>query len=244
MNFVAVPHLSNTRSAYVLIGAGKWSGEIQRSLQTQNVQCEILPKNTSLEAPTCDHADMSLFHFGGNRVILDRSMSSEILPEILNEFQIEYTEKPLKSDYPQDILLNAAPVGKYLFCNEKYTDSSVKRGYSVINIRQGYAKCSICIVDEHSIITEDPSVASAAEGLGMDVCLIRKAVEIERFDYGFIGGASFRLSPKEMVFTGNLDAHPDRGSIIKFLDRRGMKPIFLTDRPIFDIGGIIPLMQE
>ena len=69
-------------------------------------------------------------------------------------------------------------------------------------------------------------------------------IELEGFEYGFIGGAVFKLSKRELAFTGRLDAHPDYNNIIAFLDARGIAPIYLTDAPAFDVGSILPLIEK
>lgn len=65
-------------------------------------------------------------------------------------------------------------------------------------------------------------------------------IELAGFDTGFIGGAAFRISERALAFTGRLDSHPDRADIEAFLRSRGIEPVYLTDRPAFDIGSAVP----
>ena len=51
----------------------------------------------------------------------------------------------------------------------------------------------------------------------------------------------FKLSPERMAFTGRLDLHPDRARIEAYLRGRGVEPVYLTERPAFDIGSAVPL---
>ena len=106
----------------------------------------------------------------------------------------------------------------------------------VIGFRQGYARCSVCVVDENSIITADAGIAAAAEGRGLDVL---------RIQAGFFELPScFKLSKTELVFTGTIDRHPDRGAIIGFLHDHGVEALYLRDEPAVDIGGIIPIFEQ
>ena len=120
--------------------------------------------------------------------------------------------------------------------------ANLPAGLETVNIAQGYAKCSVCVVDGRSVITADRGIAKAALSAGLDVLTVTPGyIELEGFDCGFIGGASFKLAPDVMAFTGTLDGHPDRDAIISFLAVRGIKPLFLTGRPAFDIGSALPL---
>ena len=111
-------------------------------------------------------------------------------------------------------------------------------------MRQGYAKCCACVVNEGAMITSDTGIAKAAARHGVDVLRIRPGyIELEGFDTGFIGGASFKISPERLAFTGRLDAHPDVARIESFLRERGVEPVYLTDSPAFDIGSAVPLTE-
>ena len=46
-----------------------------------------------------------------------------------------------------------------------------------------------------------------------------------------------------IVFTGNLETHTDCDKIISFLNKHNVKYIELSDGPLVDIGGIIPLFE-
>ena len=66
-------------------------------------------------------------------------------------------------------------------------------------------------------------------------------IALEGFPYGFIGGAAFKISDDTMAFTGTLDEHPDGERIVGYLAEYGLGSVFLTDKPIFDIGGAVAL---
>ena len=68
------------------------------------------------------------------------------------------------SAYPKDCALNACVVGKHLLCNPDVTAREVLSRFGnkrVIGFRQGYARRSVCVVDENSIITADAGIAAA-----------------------------------------------------------------------------------
>lgn len=149
----------------------------------------------------------------------------------------------LTCKYPGDVLYNAASTGKYFIHNLKYTDpdllDTIKReGQILVNVKQGYAKCNIVVVDEDSIITSDRGIASACEGI-MDVLLITEGhIALPGFNTGFIGGCSGRLSRK-VFFNGDLRSHPDYKRILSFIHSRGLDCLWFEGSPMTDIGSII-----
>ena len=57
--------------------------------------------------------------------------------------------------------------------------------------------------------------------------------------------AYFDFGAKSTIaFTGKLDLHPDKNKIIDFIETRNIHPVYLTDKEIFDIGGIVPLTEN
>ena len=52
------------------------------------------------------------------------------------------------------------------------------------------------------------------------------------------------LGRKLLAFTGSLGAHPDGERIKEFLHSRGVEPLELTDGPLYDVGSILPLLEE
>lgn len=150
----------------------------------------------------------------------------------------------LGSAYPDYVLYNAACTGKFLICNEKYTapeilDFAHANSIEIVNVKQGYAKCSCVIVDENSIITYDAGIAKECCKQDMDVLLISPGhVELEGYNTGFIGGASGRIG-EYVIFNGNLEAHPDIDDIVGFIEKRGLKCKWFQNWSLTDIGSIV-----
>lgn len=149
----------------------------------------------------------------------------------------------IASIYPEDVAFNAACTGRYFIHNLKYTNprllsAAKSSGMTLVDCKQGYAKCSTVIVDEKSIITYDEGLALACRNAGMDVLTVRPGhVILEGYNTGFIGGCSGRIGDT-IIFNGNINQHPDGDSIIKWIESRGLKCLAL-DYPLTDIGSII-----
>lgn len=148
------------------------------------------------------------------------------------------------SVYPHDIAFNAACTGRFLIHNLSYTDPALLRraeelGMTLVNVRQGYTKCSTIVVDEDSVITYDRGIAAPCRAAGLDVLTVSPGhVLLPGYDTGFIGGASGRVG-STVVFNGDLTAHPDFPSIVRFIEERGLEVKWFEDWPLTDIGSIL-----
>ena len=154
--------------------------------------------------------------------------------------------KPLGMKYPESASYNAVQVGRFLIHNTGFTDDSVLEaagilGLKLINVAQGYANCSIAVVDERSIITSDLGIASAIRKHHHEIEVLTVSpghVRLEGFEYGFLGGTSGRIG-NYVIFNGNLEDHPDFSTIREFIESRSLKLKYFREYPLTDIGSII-----
>lgn len=212
----------------------KYRERLEWPLAALGVCAFWLPDNPNVDTRLSGHADLMLLDLGGGRVLT----YLDSLPDIgLEVVKVEGQGRV----YPEDARLCACVVGRFCIHDFRISDPHIT-GFERIQVRQGYARCSTCVVDERSVITSDAGIAKAAARHGIDVLGIRPGyIELEGFDTGFIGGASFKISPDRLAFTGRLDSHPDVARIKSFLRERGVEPVYLTDNPAFDIGSAVPL---
>ena len=144
--------------------------------------------------------------------------------------------------YPADIAFNAACTGRYFIHNTGYTSKRLlaaakSKGMDIIHVNQGYTKCNTAIIDASSIITSDNGIYKAASPQ-LEVLLINPGhILLRGFDYGFIGGTCGRIG-NEIIFNGDISAHPDYDRIQAFIRDRGLN-IKYFDYPLEDIGSII-----
>ena len=150
----------------------------------------------------------------------------------------------LEEKYPGTIKYNGVALGQYFIHHIKNTDEKVleiamKNQMIIVDVKQGYTKCNIVLVDDHSIITSDAGIAEVLKDKGIDVLLISKGqVKLSGFEYGFLGGASGKIG-NEIVFNGNLKEHKDFLAIKEFIEKRKVKIKYFEDYPLEDIGSII-----
>ena len=225
------------------------SDEIRASLASLGFEILSVPENKRLDAPVSAHPDMRLFALG--RKIFISGEEREELSEITHKleelgYEIVYSKVSLSKKYPADIAFNCFAVGKYLFGNLPHLASEIleaakDEGYIPVHVNQGYAKCSTVIVDDNSIITTDPSIYTAAKGVGMDALFVENpegAIKLCGYSCGFIGGAA-GVCDDRIYFCGDISKHPSAEAIISFCQRKNKAPLSLSKEELYDLGSLL-----
>ena len=229
---------------HVVLGE-KYKIFIENGLNSLGIVPIWLPDNHDVDPRLSGHADLSLLHLGEKRFLAAPYLRSctdfvEIMAEI--GANLAYVEQQGRG-YPQEVGLNVCICGDNVICNPKTADPTVISlldNLKMIPVKQGYSRCAVCVVNDHAVITADHGVAETLCKHNFDVLVISAGhIRLDGFDYGFIGGASFVLGDGLLAFTGHLNAHPDAEAIQTFLTKHSVTPVYLSDRPIFDIGGAV-----
>lgn len=237
------PILPEKKISRCLIGA-KYIDEIN-DLTELGIECITIPSSDSLFEEINSHADIQCFNCGNKEIIVNEQIAGELVGK-LKDYNI-ISCKNIKSPYPDDVKLNAALIGDKLICNKDFVADEIKsfsnkNNITIIHTKQGYAKCSLCVVTENAVITEDDGLAYLLKNCQFNVLKIKPGfVHLSDKHYGFIGGASGKVSEHQMYFSGDLRKHPDYEEILSFLNRYNIKPVFNKNRQLNDFGGFIPL---
>lgn len=248
--FISSPNLPRNVHR-VLIGESYLSA-LQKPLEAFGIEVLSIPSNPRVDQRLSCHADLSVFHAGNNELFTAAHMKSSEFVEKLAKlgFNVHFCAENQSECYPNDANLNICCVGKNFIFNPKVSDKVIisyltEQGRVPIHCRQGYCKCSVCVVDDNSIICADKGIIAAATAAGLDVLEIQTGhIILEGYDYGFIGGAAIKISSDKMAFTGTLDIHPDKRKILDYLEIRGIEPVYLTETPAFDIGSAVVLTEK
>lgn len=226
------------------ICSNRISPEIINSLSEHGINVIAISDCQHIPYPVASHPDMLFFNNKKGTVICEKTTYDKLsLPEIDCRILTDNFEKKELNNYPFDIRFNAALFEDFLFCREKYISPLIIQNVSakIVDIKQGYAACSACKVNEYSFITSDISLKKAADKCGLDALLIQPGhIEIDCYDYGFIGGASALLGNK-LFFFGDISKHPDYNEIAAFAHHRNVEVITLSKEKLFDYGGVFLL---
>lgn len=208
-----------------------------------------LEKQVSMYEEISSHVDV-FFAKITNKIIVE--------PNLYDIFK-KYTENIikgntiLKDSYPFDIAYNVCNIGKNVIHNFKYTDTKIleiikKENLNMINIKQGYSKCSIAVIDSNSAIVTDKKIAEILIKNKIEVLLIDDDLDIKLLKNngkysnmkGFIGGCITRIEDKVVIF-GELSKIDKNEKIRKFIESRNIKIIEFRGMDVIDYGGILTL---
>lgn len=250
MKAVEKPNLP-VQADRIIIGE-KYSSLLRKPLENLGIHPLFMPDNKLVDPRLSGHADLSVLHGGGNRLWLAPHLMGSRFAVQLREMGFVLDDPGIlqSSVYPGDAQLNVCICGQYALYNPCNIPKSIAEfltisSHHIVPCRQGYTKCSICVVDEGAIITEDRGVEAAARRAGLEVLRIEPGfVTLEGFLHGFIGGAAFKISTGKLAFTGTLNGSRLKDDILNFLEKRQIEPIYLTDRPVFDIGSGLPVTEK
>lgn len=226
---------------------GKCDEELLNFISSFKIELLFCEENGKIDPAIKSHADVNVLYLGGGKALLEKSQC--LLAERLcrRGFEAEFATESVSGKYPGDCRLNIALAGERAFGRFDIADRSVLKaeGVKKISVRQGYAKCSVCVVNENALITDDPSIFKAARRDGMRVLLCKKgSIRLSGHDYGFIGGASALAGKDHLLFFGDITEHESFGEISEFLKSEGCGFSFLKGYPLTDIGGMIPIEEE
>lgn len=205
----------------------------------------ICPPSNLLYEAVCGHPDM-LMHILDHSVIVHKDMDSEFIQKLdsLN-YKVYKSNSTLQSSYPYNIILNAICIDNIFVHFLNYTDTnllSLLKNKRIINVKQGYTKCSTCIINNHAIITSDSSIAKALSLEKIDVLLLPPGdILLPGLNYGFIGGATGLLCDNVLAFYGHLDHYLYGKEVLKFLNKHKVEPVFLRNGKLVDRGSIFKI---
>lgn len=216
------------------------------NLKERGFEIIPLPPFALLDAPVSAHPDMLLFF--GEKLICHKEYYEKAHHELeliadLKKLKIELSNECISRKYPSDILFNAAEIGDHIFCRTDHVSEHIRKyarncKKTLVDVKQGYSKCSICKVSESALITADKGIAKAAKNAGISVLEISPCgVSLQGYDCGFIGGAS-GSDGSNTYFCGNIAIHPNASQIIDFCNSHGAPAVSLSDEPLYDVGTI------
>lgn len=223
------------------------SKELPASLEgilSKYAEVRCLPSLVALPEPISSHADiLSFYDEASGELWLTREYYNNN-KELFSDVKVRTVNEELGKSYPKDVLLDAISLGEALICKESATAEMIKQGKRVINVKQGYAKCSACVLKKALAITADEGIRDALESLGVKVLFILPGnIRLEGYSYGFIGGACLVIENR-VIFFGNVAEHPDGERILEFIKENGFEAEYPTDFPLTDLGSAVIADKE
>lgn len=205
------------------------------------------------------HVDLYYLKIGD--IIFSAPEKKGVLP-----FNTVSCTTPIGGKYPEDVPYNVCIVGKNAIHNFKHTDNIVKfylerHEYNLINVGQGYANCSTCVLDDNSCITSDIGIARALMDAGVDTLFVTEPdiklkkrtnsifIDESRMSFedsdmqGFIGGAMARLGDTVVLF-GDIANLINGNKIMRFIEKKGLKFHHFEGLDVVDYGGVLEVIEN
>lgn len=244
--FLINPNLPENKVTVVFADIDDFA--LKRLFDELSIKVVSVTQNELLDSPVNKHADILANYVGKSTFLVDKNQN-ELCYFIENNNGKTVLIDNIKSPYPNDCLLNFADIGDYIICNkliltEKIVDLMPQK--EIIDVKQGYSKCSVCICKHNTVITDDISIYNALlQYDNINSLLVEKgSIYINKYDYGFIGGCCGLIDKDLLLFNGDLSTHSDFDKIQKFLYDNNIKYIDIKGKSLTDIGSIIPIIEK
>jgi len=248
--FIEIPFIPADDVSLVLIDS-RIPNSVKKELMAHGIKWIDVPVLDTLYPSISCHPDIQCHPLGGGKIVVAPNASESLKNQLIqHDFEILIGNTILGSNYPENIAYNVARIGNLAFHNLKYTDPLLKRelekqGVRLIHVKQGYAKCSVYIIDEHSALTSDPGLAKVMRKSGIDVLEIRPGyISLPGLNYGFIGGAGGLINAYTAAFIGRLKHHPDFEAIREFIRSKRKRIKSFGEICLTDVGSIIPIKEK
>ena len=214
----------------------KISEEIFSNLTKYAEDIILLPDFDQLPVPVASHADMLMYKL--NESLLVHKEYYDKNHDLFEDVKVTLTDEFISNAYPNDILLNALNLRGTVYCKADYVSRYIRAdAVNIVNLKQGYARCSVCNVCETAIITADRNIANSVKDI--DVLLIKEGgIKLDGYNYGFIGGASAKIDRK-ILFFGDISEHPGYKKITEFCGKYDTEVISLSDEMLYDYGSMV-----
>ena len=226
--------------------------EIEKNkLQELGYELIEINSNRTVYSEISSHVDIFCTKIKNN-LIVENSQYNLIKENINREIKVIRGTTKIGKKYPKDIKYNVCIVGNYAIHNFNYTDRKVckilkKENYNLINVKQGYSKCSIAVIDKNSIITADEGIYNTLKQYNFDILFVDYNLNIKLLNEnryspmkGFIGGAISRIG-NNIFISGDIKKIDRNKTIKNFIQKKGLGVISFNNLEVIDYGGIIEI---
>lgn len=216
------------------------------SLENLGYEVIICPPSKVLYDAVCGHPDMLMHIVDNTTIMVHRNMNKEFVHTLqLYGYNVIFSQRPIESSYPGDISLNAVNMSNIFMHNLNYTDAiliEAVKNKKLLNVKQGYTKCSTAIVSKNAVMTSDIGIAKVLVNEDFDVLLLPPGnILLPGLNYGFIGGCCGLLKENLLAFYGDLTYYSQGNEVLAFLHKHNVEAVFLKKGNLTDRGSILLL---
>lgn len=220
----------------------------EKSLKNLGIKIIKVPPCNNLYNAIKGHVDIQLNILSKieKKVIVQKGISDSFKKELIaNNINFIESKSSLGKKYPSNIALNSLILDNYFIHNLNFSDENLiesQKNKTLVNVKQGYTKCSSLVVNDHSIITSDKGIYNSLLKYNFDILLVPPGdIILDGLDYGFIGGTGGLINSSTMAFFGSLEKYAYGEEVKKFLKKHNVNPIYLNNSKLYDRGSLFTL---
>ena len=161
-----------------------------------------------------------------------------------NEIILKKGNTPVGWKYPHSAIYNAVITERYFIHNTNITDESLALSKSVrkvINIKQGYGRCSLLPLKNDSFITSDRGIFKKLAEDNLDILYVNpEDIVLPGVNHGFFGGTAGAFG-NQVFILGSLNYFKDGKKVKGYFYKLGYEVIELYDGSLYDEGSILIL---
>ena len=201
-----------------------------------------LPSDCQIAEPICDHPDSLICIYEGKLYTHKEyaTVAKVELLEICEKAGIELctAECERGPKYPLDCGFNALAIPEYhQLIGRKKSLAEPLKSLCTADTAQGYAGCT-ALYAYGTVITADPSMKKAAEGIGIPVFTVSgKDISLPGYNEGFIGGAGGYFDKTVCLF-GSPQFSESAREVLAFCKENDLRFVSLEDGCLTDRGGV------
>jgi hypothetical protein len=222
------------------------SEEEKNEIHKLGYEILVCPPSHDLYDAVCGHPDILMHIADSNNIIVHKNMPESFVLTLEElGYNVYFSKKALTRTYPYDIILNALNIGNFFVHNLNNTDENLLHLLSckkLLNVRQGYTKCSAAVLNENAVMTSDKGIADVLSANNVDVLLLPPGdILLPGLNYGFIGGTCGMLSERFIAFYGQLSEYKYGEEVLKFLKKYNIEPVYLRKGKLIDRGSLFTI---
>lgn len=193
----------------------------------------------------CGHPDIYITRLDHRTFVLSPSVFERIsLWDTEDRFEFIKGASDPGSRYPLSASYNALSLGGKFFHALDHTDPVLlskahQLDLEMVEVAQGYTRCSCVPVGEKEIVTSDGSIARSAEKMGFDTCFVDpESILLPGQKHGLIGGTCGKVGEGHLFFCGDPLLHPWGELLLDFCERKSVKVSRLEGLQLYDCGSL------
>ncbi|HAN20954.1 MAG: hypothetical protein A2Y15_03070 [Clostridiales bacterium GWF2_36_10] len=238
------PNLPHGKVKQILVSS-ILSDEILQELVLLGIEPIKLGKAPRIISELAYHPDILTLNYAPGKWLVENNCSYSPANVNIMLTEVKYH---LGNKYPADCIFNSFVIGKNLYCgvvnSGLYENVNELNTFTEIQFKQGYAKCSIIVLNDHSFITSDKSIEKKLLELQYDCLLVsNECIKLNGYNNGFIGGCAGKISEDLLAFTGNIKAHVNYNNIKDFCKNHNIEIVSLSNELFYDYGGLLPISE-